>query len=99
VLIENLTRNKYEGSRRSGMVATRVVLFRVIWKNRSASDAALQAWNFLQEADDLIGAQQDRQLARLPRIGDPLRNEQDVQASAASRWVQLGPDSAWRPGD
>jgi hypothetical protein len=36
--------------------------------------AALEAWDCLQEAHDLVGAQHDRQLARLACIADALRN-------------------------
>src|SRR5262249_39701927 len=36
--------------------------------------AAFEARDSLQEAHDLVGAQHDRQLARLTRIGDALRH-------------------------
>ena len=36
--------------------------------------AAFEARDRLQEAHDLVGTQHDRQLARLTRIGDTLRN-------------------------
>jgi hypothetical protein len=41
--------------------------------NRGQRGAAFEARDRLQEADDLVSTQLDRQLARLPRIGDALR--------------------------
>jgi hypothetical protein len=42
--------------------------------NRSERDAALQARDRLQEAHHLVGAQHHRQLLRLARVSDALRN-------------------------
>src|SRR5947209_2971600 len=42
--------------------------------DRRQRGAALEAWNCLQEAHDLVSAQHHRQLARLARIADAIRN-------------------------
>jgi hypothetical protein len=42
--------------------------------DRGQRGAAFEAWDRLQEANDLVGAQHDRKLARLTRIRDALRH-------------------------
>src|SRR5712691_6662049 len=64
--------------------------------------AGLQAWNRFEKADDLVRAQHDRQLARLPSVGNALRDlampERDAieEPQCADRLVQCRPRDAVR---